>query len=200
MSNFIFILYPLTCIFVPCILYMLIQRFAFHQKAAVFHIVWVFIFLYYIYLVLETTGIGTIWEIGLYPGMSFESEVSLIPFANGITVSQILNIIMFMPLGFLLPLLWREYRSLSRTALTGFFFSLGIELCQLCNRRVTDVDDLIMNTLGATAGWGIWLCFSHVFKLKYGRRNKSFGGLDAAAYLTLSLAGQFFLYNWRWML
>lgn len=200
MSNLIYTLYPLSCIFIPCILYMSIQRFGFHQKASGIHILWVFIFLYYVYLVLETTGIGTIWEIGMYPGMTFKKEVNLIPFAGGITISLVLNIIMFMPLGFLLPLLWKEYKNLIRTAMTGLFFSLGIELCQLCNRRVSDVDDLIMNTLGAVIGWGIWLCFSRLFKLRYGNRNKSFGSLDAAAYLLLSLVGQFFLYNWRWML
>lgn len=42
--------------------------------------IWVFIFLYYVYLVLETTGIGTIWEIGLYPGMKLQEEINLIPF------------------------------------------------------------------------------------------------------------------------
>lgn len=200
MSNMIFILYPLSCIFVPCILYMLIQRFGFHQKASAIHIVWVFIFLYYIYLVLETTGIGTIWEIGLYPDMIPEWELNLIPFVKGISISDILNIIMFMPLGFLLPLLWKENKKLLRTALTGFCFSLGIELCQLCNRRVSDVDDLIMNTLGTVIGWSIWLCFSRILKLKYGNRNRCFSSLDGAAYLLLALAGQFFLYNWRWML
>ena len=82
--------------------------------------IWVFIFLYYVYLVLETTGIGTIWEIGLYPGMKLQEEINLIPFRDGISLSMILNVVMFMPLGFLLPLLWKEYRSLVRTAIICF--------------------------------------------------------------------------------
>lgn len=78
--------------------------------------IWVFIFLYYVYLVLETTGIGTIWEIGLYPGMKLQEEINLIPFRDGISLSMILNVVMFMPLGFCCPCfgknikVWSELR------------------------------------------------------------------------------------------
>lgn len=200
MQNMIFVLYPLFCILLPCMLYVLIQTKGFHQRTNFIHMIWVFIFLYYVYLVLETTGIGTIWEIGLYPGMKLQEEINLIPFRDGISLSMILNVVMFMPLGFLLPLLWKEYQSLVRTAIIGFCFSCGIEFCQLFNRRVSDVDDLLMNTLGAIFGWLIWIVSSRITHLKYGRRNQGFGGKEGAVYLALFLGGQFFLYNWRWMI
>lgn len=200
MQNMIFVLYPLFCILLPCMLYVLIQTKGFHRRTNFIHMIWVFIFLYYVYLVLETTGIGTIWEIGLHPGMKLQEEINLIPFRDGISLSMILNVVMFMPLGFLLPLLWKEYQSLVRTAIIGFCFSCGIEFCQLFNRRVSDVDDLLMNTLGAILGWLIWIVFSRITHLKYGRRNQGFGGKEGAVYLALSLVGQFFLYNWRWMI
>ena len=200
MQNMIFVLYPLFCILLPCMLYVLIQTKGFHRRTNFIHMIWVFIFLYYVYLVLETTGIGTIWEIGLYPGMKLQEEINLIPFRDGISLSMILNVVMFMPLGFLLPLLWKEYQSLVRTAIIGFCFSCGIEFCQLFNRRVSDVDDLLMNTLGAILGWLIWIVFSRITHLKYGRRNQGFGGKEGAVYLALSLVGKFFLYNWRWMI
>ena len=200
MQNMIFVLYPLFCILLPCMLYVLIQTKGFHRRTNFIHMIWVFIFLYYVYLVLETTGIGTIWEIGWYPGMKLQEEINLIPFRDGISLSMILNVVMFMPLGFLLPLLWKEYQSLVRTAIIGFCFSCGIEFCQLFNRRVSDVDDLLMNTLGAILGWLIWIVFSRITHLKYGRRNQGFGGKEGAVYLALSLVGQFFLYNWRWMI
>lgn len=200
MQNMIFVLYPLFCILLPCMLYVLIQTKGFHRRTNFIHMIWVFIFLYYVYLVLETTGIGTIWEIGLYPGMKLQEEINLIPFRDGISLSMILNVVMFMPLGFLQPLLWKEYQSLVRTAIIGFCFSCGIEFCQLFNRRVSDVDDLLMNTLGAILGWLIWIVFSRITHLKYGRRNQGFGGKEGAVYLALSLVGQFFLYNWRWMI
>ena len=77
MQNMIFVLYPLFCILLPCMLYVLIQTKGFHRRTNFIHMIWVFIFLYYVYLVLETTGIGTIWEIGLYPGMKLQEEISL---------------------------------------------------------------------------------------------------------------------------
>lgn len=200
MSNLIFILYPVSCVFLPCILYLLIQHFGFHQKTTIPHLFWVFIFLYYIYLIFETTGIGTIWELGMYLGMYWSQEINLIPFRDGFTIGMFLNIVMFMPLGFLLPLIWKEYDNLLRTTITGFFFSIGIELCQLLNRRATDIDDLIMNTLGAMIGWGIWKGFSQLIHLKYARRNQGCGTFEAVSYLLLATAGQFFLYNWRWMI
>lgn len=199
MKNMIFTLYPLFCILLPCVIYILLQILLAHKKTNMVHIVWVGIFLVYVYLVLETTGIGTIWEVGQYPGMELQKEINLVPFHNGIHFSMILNIVMFMPLGFLLPLIWKNYQSLFRTALTGLGFSFGIEFCQLFNRRVSDVEDLLMNMLGTMLGWGIWRCFSYIVRLKYGRRNEGLGRKEPWVYLVLSLSGQFFLFNWRWM-
>ena len=66
-----------------------------------------------------------------------------------------LNILLFVPLGFILPLLWKEFRSWKAMGITGFLASLGIELAQLLNYRISDVDDLIMNTLGALLGYAL---------------------------------------------
>lgn len=46
-------------------------------------------------------------------------------------------------------------------------FSLIIELSQLFNGRITDLDDLLMNTLGAFLGWVIFrLLREHLSKLQ----------------------------------
>lgn len=63
-----------------------------------------------------------------------------------------MNIILFMPLGALIPLLW-ENTSFFITTCGGFLFSLLIEISQLFNRRATDIDDLLMNTLGTIIGY-----------------------------------------------
>ncbi len=62
------------------------------------------------------------------------------------------NIALFLPLGFFPPLLWQNV-SLKSAALIGFAVSAFIELCQLPLPRDFDVDDLILNTLGAVLGW-----------------------------------------------
>ncbi len=44
MQNMIFVLYPLFCILLPCMLYVLIQTKGFHQRTNFIHMIWVFIF------------------------------------------------------------------------------------------------------------------------------------------------------------
>lgn len=94
----------------------------------------------------------------------FEPVLNFIPFRSGVEISSILNIIFFIPFGFLLPTLWMEFRKLLPTVFTGFIFSLIIEIGQLFTIRVTDVDDLIMNTLGTILGFIIFKIFSKIFK------------------------------------
>lgn len=62
------------------------------------------------------------------------------------------NVGMFLPIGFFTALLWRRGR-LWRSALAGFLASLSIETIQLFIDRGTDLDDLILNTVGAAAGY-----------------------------------------------
>ena len=57
---------------------------------------------------------------------------------------------MFMPFGFLIPLLWNV--SNKKVIVIGFCSSLFIEFCQLFLTRGTDVDDLILNTIGTILG------------------------------------------------
>lgn len=66
----------------------------------------------------------------------------------------LLNIAMFMPLGILLPLVWKRCRKWYRMLGAGFGLSLWIELMQyVSGRGVLDVDDLFTNTLGAMLGF-----------------------------------------------
>lgn len=87
----------------------------------------------------------------------FNPNINLIPFKYGFGIENILNIVLFMPLGFLLPTLWEKYRNFWSTFCYGLFFSLFIEIGQLFvkNRR-TDINDLIMNTIGTIVGWVIF--------------------------------------------
>lgn len=74
-----------------------------------------------------------------------------------------------------------------------------IELLQLFNRRATDIDDLLMNTLGAFVGFLIWLLYRKLFN-KTPKEIQSFSQREPQIYLILSLAGVFFLYHWRFFL
>ena len=68
-----------------------------------------------------------------------------------------LNILLFVPFGYLLPLLWKRADRWWKVVLCGFVLSLGIELIQLVTHLgMFDLDDLMNNSLGAFLGWG---CF-----------------------------------------
>jgi glycopeptide antibiotics resistance protein len=141
------------------------------------HIVIVYIFVYYLAVVLSFTGIPSIMDIvqnrfGIITptGLNFPpDEINWIPFlwlTEGVR-PYIENILLFIPFGFMLPLIWRKYEVLWKTALSGLTFSLIIELSQLFNSRITDLDDLLMNTLGALIGWVIFrLLKEHLAKLQ----------------------------------
>jgi glycopeptide antibiotics resistance protein len=72
--------------------------------------------------------------------------------------SFVLNVIMFVPLGVLLPLLWPAADRVRRLAVAAACASLTIELTQFVigltvgSRRTVDVNDLIANTAGALLG------------------------------------------------
>lgn len=67
------------------------------------------------------------------------------------------NIIMFVPIGFLLPTIWRKYRDLYQCTLFGMLLSLSIEVMQMPLSRGTDIDDIILNTLGVVLGYGVYI-------------------------------------------
>ena len=93
--------------------------------------------------------------------------INLVPFVNLLDYPTrgeiLLNIIgnstMFIPTGIMTPLLYKHLASFKKTVCTGFLISLTIEIIQLPFAvRCSDVDDLILNTLGCAAGYGIyWL-------------------------------------------
>ena len=75
-------------------------------------------------------------------------------FTLQIWLNVLLNIALFIPLGVLLPLLWKPFRKWYAALGAGFGVSLLIELTQLfTGSGMCDVDDLFTNTLGAMLGW-----------------------------------------------
>jgi len=64
------------------------------------------------------------------------------------------NIIGFMPLGVLLPVLFVRLQSWHKTIGAIFLISLSFEIIQLITGRgVFDVDDILLNTIGGAIGY-----------------------------------------------
>lgn len=87
------------------------------------------------------------------------------------------NVVMFMPIGFCIPLLWNV--SKRKVVLIGAGTSLFIECTQLFLRRGTDIDDLILNTIGVCIGLVVYICiskkwssFTDKFKIKISEGKK----------------------------
>ena len=81
------------------------------------------------------------------------------------------NCIWFVPLGMLLPAIYRSYRKhMGRVVFIGLVVSTTIEILQFvfCT-GVTDIDDVIFNTIGTAIGYILWILFDitrNVFKRK----------------------------------
>ena len=70
-----------------------------------------------------------------------------------------LNILMLMPVGLLVPSLFKKRKGL-KTVLLGLAISFVIELAQmLTHRGYAEIDDLMTNTLGVVIGYGIYRIF-----------------------------------------
>lgn len=111
-------------------------------------------------------------------------------------MTYILNIIMFMPLGFLLPAYLGKFQKCKKSSIDGILMSLAIEICQLFNIRTTDIDDLLMNTLGALVGYCCWKVFSLIFR-NAGTKCVEMKKSEPVIYMFGGILGLFLLYNWR---
>lgn len=67
------------------------------------------------------------------------------------------NLFLFLPMGLYLPCLFKKLASFGKFILSILAILIAVEILQLFLRRgVFDIDDLILNILGAIIGFGIW--------------------------------------------
>jgi glycopeptide antibiotics resistance protein len=75
------------------------------------------------------------------------------------------NLILLLPLGIIVPILWSKFNSAVKTTTFAFCLSLSIEALQLVSfyigntGRDFDVDDILLNTIGAYIGYIIYKKF-----------------------------------------
>ena len=77
------------------------------------------------------------------------------------------NIIIFIPLWFLIPFIWKNKNNFKKALFIWALWTILIETTQFIisiilgfNYKVTDIDDIILNTLGFI----IWFCIFRLFK------------------------------------
>ncbi len=85
------------------------------------------------------------------------------------------NVLAFVPLGFLFPYVAKDGERFFVMLLNAFVFVLGIEMFQLFSAfGAFDVDDILLNCLGASLGFGIYRLMQFWRKKRKGRYDGKF--------------------------
>ncbi|MBR2860249.1 MAG: VanZ family protein [Clostridia bacterium] len=96
----------------------------------------------------------------LAPRLNFVPFVYLFDYENMLLamINLVGNILMFVPLGIVWPSVFKKLDAHWKVVLAGVGFTVLIEVFQLpFFERVTDIDDLILNSAGFILGYGIYL-------------------------------------------
>lgn len=204
-DDFMYSGYLLLTMLLPCLIYqglMEIRAKKNSQRMPAKYYFGIYLLLVYLWMVFKVTGIGLLADI-VRPGNAIKGGFNWKPLQD-LGMGFVLNVIMFLPLGFLLPCIWKKCRNIRNVAVTGFFLSLLIEISQIFNWRATDIDDLLANTIGACAGYLIWNGIHTLVDGKQNEKSTAHGKKHAeiedrkwepVIYLALAFIGAFFLYN-----
>lgn len=123
---------------------------------------------YYLFLlfknVVHIPSIRELFRMSALGESLFQPNLNFIPLIDGLSLSFVLNIVLFLPLGFLCPFVSRTFARGRTVILLGIGISLLVEVSQLFTLyRVTDIDDLLSNVLGTILGY---LCYRMVIRIK----------------------------------
>lgn len=124
----------------------------------------------YYYLLVTLTNVFGIPSLGSLSRLHqlgesfFNPTLEFIPFADGFSFSFLLNILAFIPIGFLVPLISPTFKNVKKTVLFGVLISVIIEVSQLFTLyRATDINDLFTNFLGTLIGYYCFTFFNNLF-------------------------------------
>lgn len=73
------------------------------------------------------------------------------------------NILIFIPFGFGLPLLWKKNQKILRLLFLCLALTVFIEFFQMFIERSTDIDDVILNFAGGCIGAGLYFILAKVY-------------------------------------
>jgi hypothetical protein len=120
--------------------------------------------------------VGNYWDVLTRPEYYIEKweAASVYRYQAAVAAINILgNIVMFVPLGVFLPMLWPKLQKAWKAIPVGVLTIVLIELCQLFTLRGRcDVDDLLLNVPGIILGYAGWRFYQFCRK----KRKKRKGG------------------------
>ena len=75
----------------------------------------------------------------------------------GISLTNLLgNVLLFTPMGMLLPIVFKRCNSLLKSVIIGTVISILIETVQFFLGRSADIDDVILNAFGTALGFAVY--------------------------------------------
>lgn len=153
-------------------LWMIGKRSFIKRHISIKKIILEYLLVLYIITILQITGI-----IGMSFHISwFVEEIQFlklsIPFIGSSVLMITLNLILFIPLGFLIPFVFKSDNwNCNKVLLIGFLLSFCIEFLQLFGGRFFEIDDIVANTFGTLVGYLLWESAHGILEEKI--RNKS---------------------------
>ena len=126
------------------------------------------------YLLLLNRPVLVQRSINLVPLRTVQQFEYLLRRQNGADLSRIAfanlagNVLLFLPLGFLPPMVWPKLRTWLRTLGIAAGAVICVEAAQYVTRRgAADVDDLLLNMLGAAIGFLIFRISERVYAKRH---------------------------------
>lgn len=158
---------PLSFIvFLSCICIELLIKFINKKKQniKVSNLICQYLWILIILCILKITGILSS-KFGITT--PFDSYISFKLFEDGFNAATILNILLFIPFGFLPIFIFKNiHKHWWNGIILGGVFSIGIEFLQTFIGRFAQLDDVIMNTFGTLVGFLLGILVMNFFKNK----------------------------------
>lgn len=142
----------IICLIISSVAYL------FTRKSNVKSIISRFLLIEYLLVLFSFRGIYNLtfqgfWE---YITRGYYLAPQIIPFVTMTISHLILTILMYLPMGFLLPMVLNKKATFKTVILIAMISAAAIELLQGVIGRSTDINDVIGNVLGAALGYFIY--------------------------------------------
>lgn len=147
------------------------------------------VFGFYLVAVLALVGFPDITSLNM------NGKINIVPFVNMVSdfVNACLNVLLFVPFGIFLPMLWDKYRNVKSTMLATLYVTVLIEFSQLFTFRTADINDIITNIIGALVGYfgAKWITKNFTQYTKSNVNNKDLYIIFGTVILTMFLLQPF---------
>lgn len=139
-------------------------------KIKIFNMICEYMWILIVLSILKITGLFR-GNFGITSSFDNNIAIDFSFFQEGFSTATLLNIVLFIPYGFLSVIVFEKGRKhWCYGILIGFVFTVIIEFLQTFTGRYVQLDDIVMNTLGTFIGYELCILF---IKLYYYKQNRN---------------------------